>query len=63
MGIDMYLEQSQTQSGHVITMCQAQLEAYQICKQPFRPLHRTQRVYKVMLTTQLGTFSAVSCFP
>ena len=29
MGIDMYLEQSQTQSGHVITMCQAQLEAYQ----------------------------------
>lgn len=29
MGIDMYLEQSQTQNGHVITMCQAQLEAYQ----------------------------------
>ena len=30
MGIDMYLEQSQIQSSSVATMCQSQVEAYQV---------------------------------
>lgn len=30
MGIDMYLEQSQLQSSSVATMCQSQVEAYQV---------------------------------
>ena len=29
MGIDMFLEDSETQSASVVTQCQSQLEAYQ----------------------------------